>query len=347
MPRGETNGKASVSEWHKNEFEAHELEALDGCDLCGGPDADAKALFAKQGLTVRQCASCGLMYVSPRLRPHILWQRYERTYFENEYLPQHCQAAREAGRSIHKAPLRELVRHAGGRGRLLDVGCATGLFLAAARADGWDVVGSELSSFAALYAGQQMGIPVHAGAFEALELAPGTIDAVTLWDTLEHVQSPRAVLEKAFALLRPGGALALTTPNVGGLTYACLRDRWWQVAPKEHIFYFAPRTLVLLLERCGFAVKALYTTAFDPRYFVNAILGRQVKPWPIHAAEQASRADPGRPPATRDGPLAAFAGLLRKVAVAPAARLLGALRLTDTINAYATRRGKECPIEAG
>jgi 2-polyprenyl-3-methyl-5-hydroxy-6-metoxy-1,4-benzoquinol methylase len=274
-----------MSEWYKTEFADHELEYLEFCDLCGSPGSQAKPLFTKLGLPVVQCSKCELIYVNPRLRQDILWQRYSQEVFLNEYLPQYGEYDEQLNYRLHAPRLRELGLYASSPGRLLDIGCAIGLFLAAARLDGWEVMGNELQPLAATYALEQFDIPVVAGNFETLDLASGSFDALTMWDTIEHVQSPRAALIKAAKLIRPGGILALSTPNVAGISFHLLRDRWWLVEPKEHIFYFTPKTMTHLLDQTGFEVKKLWTATMDFYYLYNTLRGREVMPWHIRVAE--------------------------------------------------------------
>lgn len=140
------------------------------------------------------------------------------------------------------------------------------------------MVGNELSRFASEYANCKFGIPVLPGNVDDLNLASHSFDAITLWDTLEHLLSPRAAIRKAAELLKPGGALALSTPNVGGITYYFLRERWWIIAPREHLFYFSPQTITRLLNDCGFEIKKLWTVDIDFFYLHNTWRGRNVEP---------------------------------------------------------------------
>ena len=74
---------------------------------------------------------------------------------------------------------------------MLDVGCATGEFLAAAKARGWEGYGVETSAIAADYAARTYGVQIHVGALDSVPWPAGWFDAVTLWDVIEHVPSPR------------------------------------------------------------------------------------------------------------------------------------------------------------
>lgn len=157
-----------------------ELEYVEACDLCGSPSNRARPLFTKRGLSIVKCPGCGLFYVNPRVPQEVLWQRLSHDCFVDEYLPQSREYDEQANYRFQTPRLLALNGHAPARGRLLDVGCATGLFLAAACMDGWEVTGNELSPFAADYARQHFNVPVAVGNSETIDLLPGSFDAVTM-----------------------------------------------------------------------------------------------------------------------------------------------------------------------
>ena len=83
----------------------------------------------------------------------------------------------------------------GGRpGRVLDVGCGRGFLLDAFRRRGWTVEGTEMSAASSAHAREVLGIPVHVGPLESLDLPAESFDAATLWHVLEHVTSPASLL---------------------------------------------------------------------------------------------------------------------------------------------------------
>jgi 2-polyprenyl-3-methyl-5-hydroxy-6-metoxy-1,4-benzoquinol methylase len=130
--------------------------------------------------------------------------------------------------------LHTIKRHVSG-GRLLDVGCATGYFLNAARLD-FEVSGVEPSRWAVDYARTRLHLNVTEGHLEAVDLPLEGFDVITMNDVIEHFSDPRAALERSAALLRPGGILYLVTPDIGSLSARVLRGRWWGLRP-AHLYY--------------------------------------------------------------------------------------------------------------
>jgi 2-polyprenyl-3-methyl-5-hydroxy-6-metoxy-1,4-benzoquinol methylase len=263
-----------------------------------------------------------------------LWQRYSQEYFENEYLPIHGQYDERANHAVQAPYLRDLERYVAG-GRMYEFGAATGLFLAAARLDGWQVAGNELSAFAAEYARRTHALSITTGPAEEVDAPAGSYDAVVLWETIEHVRSPRRVLEQAARLLRPGGVLGLSTPNIDSGAFRALGSRWWIVAPKEHIYYFGPSTLGRALDATGFQVRLVRTVALDFPYIYQTLRGRNYPPAHLRYAP-ANRLGPGpaAPP-----PLSARVKTGLITVARPFVSLgVDVTRLGDQLTVYATRK---------
>jgi 2-polyprenyl-3-methyl-5-hydroxy-6-metoxy-1,4-benzoquinol methylase len=246
------------------------LEEVDGryervpaCEVCGAPSADHPTLFWKYSTPVVRCRACGLVYANPRWKAEHLFGRYGDPAYWQHYADTVRPTLDPTANRARWAPYLDGLEPARRDGRLLDVGCATGEFLAAARARGWEPHGVDISPVAAARAAELTGAPVHVGTLATVPYPPGSFDAVTLWDVIEHSQRPRADVTAVARLLRPGGRLGMTTPNVGSLTYRLLGRKWSVVGPNEHIYYFSPATLGRLLAGCGFEVVATRTEGLE------------------------------------------------------------------------------------
>jgi len=123
------------------------------------------------------------------------------------------------------------------KGTLLDVGAATGFFLKLAVDRGWSGIGIEPSAHASAI-GREKGLDVRTTTFQADSIPPASVDVITLWDVIEHVPDPRAVLQAAYRALRPGGLVAINTPDSGSLIARILGHKWHLVVPPEHLFLF-------------------------------------------------------------------------------------------------------------
>jgi len=153
-----------------------------------------------------------------------------------------------------------MLKRLGACGKLLDIGCSVGLFLNAARQEGFDVAGVELSPEPARFARQHFQLDVFCGTLESAPWGDGSFNVVTLWDVREHLPDPRATLQQVARILRPGGHLAIRVPDGEFHLWKTFFLRpWfghrfiWMEVP-NHLNHFRPRTLRRLLEETGFDV---------------------------------------------------------------------------------------------
>lgn len=145
--------------------------------------------------------------------------------------------------------------------RLLDVGCSSGAFLASARKLGCEVEGVEPAPQAAA-AAARLGLVVHAGTLDQAALPAGSFDAVTLFEVIEHLNAPNALLREIHRVLRPGGLLLVGTGNTASWTARVLGERWDYFSIDRHgghISFFNPGSLRLAGQRCGFELACIET----------------------------------------------------------------------------------------
>lgn len=103
--------------------------------------------------------------------------------------------------------------------KILDVGCATGLFLQLARNDGWRVYGVEISPLAAAFAQKQFHLPIFVGTLEEAKLPSHSFSVITSWEVLPYIEDPRSFFQEVNRLLRPGGLLAFQLTVVDSLLH--------------------------------------------------------------------------------------------------------------------------------
>lgn len=146
--------------------------------------------------------------------------------------------------------------------RLLDVGCGTGWFLEVARDQGYVVSGIEIGRDLAQYTSQKLGATIHT--VPLTELSPDEkFDVITLFDVLEHVTDPRALLGSIHSHLNPEGIALLFTPNLDSVGIALLGERSSLIMPAEHLFYFTPTSLCKLIEETPLEVLEFETKGMD------------------------------------------------------------------------------------
>ena len=145
---------------------------------------------------------------------------------------------------------RRLALLGGGSGRLLDIGAGRGRFVADARAAGWDAHGIEPSA-RGIEGARLLGVELQRAGIDDASVAPGSLDAATLWHVLEHLDEPGAALERIAGWLRPGGLLLVGVPNLGGVQARLGADRWYHLDVPRHRTHFTLAGLHALLRAHG------------------------------------------------------------------------------------------------
>ena len=150
---------------------------------------------------------------------------------------------------------------------LLDVGCGDGLFLYFLQEKGWHVLGVEpgLSRSAAR---GNLPITIFTGYLRDANLASDSFDVLRFHHSLEHMLDPLAELREARRILKPGGLLTITVPNIESLPARILGRHWSNLNLPQHIWHFRPYTITKLLERVGFQdIKVHRVASWTPLKF--------------------------------------------------------------------------------
>ena len=150
------------------------------------------------------------------------------------------------------------------------MGCAAGFFVDEASRCGWQARGVDVSDVMV-----DWGRRHTAGDISVGTLRDAPVDrvesCVTMWDYIEHALDPRGDVEDAFARLRPGGVLALSTGDAGSALARLSLERWHLMTPRHHNYFFTQRTMTRLLRSVGFDVLYLRHPAavFPFRYLAH------------------------------------------------------------------------------
>jgi len=224
------------------------------CILCGGNEREL--LVKNEPWYIYRCASCGLGFLDPRPSKEDIAKLYDKEYCEDQFVE-----GGEVGSSEFKKRLSletHRVRFFRGlkrKGRILDIGCGYGFFLAACRTMyGYEVHGIDVSSWAAHYAVEKLGLSVTVGEIGSVNLPPHRFDVITMWHFLEHTRDPREAILKAVDLLKEDGILVIDVPNYQGTEARKNWNNWVGWQPPYHFFHFTLQTLKGLLAECGFRV---------------------------------------------------------------------------------------------
>jgi SAM-dependent methyltransferase len=137
-------------------------------------------------------------------------------------------------------------------GRLVDAGAGRGRFLAAALRVGYDAVGVEPSLREV-----DPGLPLLGVSLLDAPIESGSVDVVTLWHVLEHLEDPAGALSVLRSWLGPDGTLVLGVPNLGSLQARLTGGRWYHLDLPRHRTHFTVDGLSRLLVTAGFEVVSV------------------------------------------------------------------------------------------
>ena len=246
-----------------------ETETVD-CLMCGGDDFET-VIIASDPTTgiggrfrVVRCRDCRLAFTNPRPTPTSIGPFYPDDYQPYISRPWSNTARDRRRRSLEAAVLQRYFGYPGessnwknrwrawwGKrrirrsrqrqswipfrepGRLLDFGCGAGMFLREMHEFGWSVEGLDFSLAMARQVGEEHGIKVHVGTLPHADVTPQSFDAVTMWNSLEHVFQPRETVRHAGTALRSGGLLVVGVPNFDSWSFQTFQQEIEQICLKS------------------------------------------------------------------------------------------------------------------
>ncbi len=259
------------------------------CGVCGSPRFHhlfnaRDYIYGNAGAwPVAQCDHCGVVFMNPRIAPSAIEQFYPQDYYASTqgiHNPNRItwrRAAKDAaaesyfGYSIPRHdPLRyrligwlilpftkrwtatrKYIYPVAG-GRVLDVGCGNGQWLAEYSRLGWEAEGVEPNLSSAAIA-RQAGYRVNAGQLLDAQYPASCFDAVTMWDALEHIHNPGEVMREIYRITKLHGKVYISVPNFGSWYGRNFKDKWFMFTAPLHYYHYTQGTLSRLLREAGFA----------------------------------------------------------------------------------------------
>jgi SAM-dependent methyltransferase len=209
----------------------------------------------------------------------------------------------------HALLLKQVLRDVGAPASIVDVGCGDGAatILAAQVNPGHRIVGLDWSADALRHA-QARGLTLVRAEVEptGLPIASGRADVVVMSELIEHLLDPDSVLEEVWRVLKPGGTLLLSTPNLAawynrGLLALGIQPLFTEVSLRAvfgrpgtqvagHLRLFTARALVGLLAARGFGSIGVSGACYHDVPWPLRPLDRAFCAWPAAASILLARA---------------------------------------------------------
>lgn len=244
------------------------------CPVCQGTRISS-VFVSKNGYPIVRCDDCHVVFTDARTAPppSELYPTFDQS---DTAALRGVRAAMSVFRRQRAAFVRSV---AAPPARVLDYGCGNGAFAGYMAHAGYESVG--LEPFSLGTTARSGNLTLMQAPLEEAAAELGTFDVITLWHVLEHVPAPVDVLQKLKALLRPGGTLVVSVPNLASWQGALFGGAWFHLDPPRHLVHFERDTLRDCLGRAGLRVQK--EVAFLPEYgtsgwmqsALNAVLPHQ------------------------------------------------------------------------
>lgn len=237
----------------KDIWPAEDLVSRGVCPLCRAPANGPVITRRSDGLALRRCCTCDLLFVDPVPSESALMRCYGPEYFGRsnimrrigpgvDYQP--SVADIEAGKVKGYAEITANFELTGKS--ILEVGCATGALLQSLKKhDPATLIGVDVAEHQIAYGREQFGLDLRCTKLEKAGFAPAQFDLIVMLDVIEHAWDTRALFAAAAHSLKEGGALLIRTPNA---------DSYWVAGPRwnylhcglEHVAYLSKASLARL-----------------------------------------------------------------------------------------------------
>lgn len=230
------------------------------CPNCSNKQYDV--VFLKNGFQFVQCNNCDLIYVNPQVRKEVLKIFYTYKSQANDmWIDVLLTDMQQEFNKKYYNEVLDMINMSINKGKLLDVGCSIGDFLACAKQRGFECEGIELNSKAVKYA-RTRGIDVKQKTLEDLDVKESMYDIITLLGVLEHLPNPKDILISINSILKPGGFIFVAVPNVYSFVTAIIKEKAKTFDGRNHLICFSVKTLQNILQSTGFSVLNYDTTIY-------------------------------------------------------------------------------------
>ena len=247
------------------------------CPVCGAA-LNGKAVSRHPDRSYWRCPACGIIAMYRSSPPPV---EYGKEYFFELYKKQYGKTYIEDFPNLVKTGKRRLTiiqkllgKAAHQKPSLLDIGCAYGPFLVAAKELGFSPLGIDPARDAVRYVTETLSIPAIHGPFPECFVSttphsplPTPFNIITLWYVIEHFRDCVSVLAEIRKLLKPGGIVAFATPSFSGVSGRASLERFLEQSPADHWTVWSPRMCKKALQAHGFYVKKIVVTGHHPERF--------------------------------------------------------------------------------
>lgn len=242
------------------------------CPVCGNQDfikhLELRDYFLTQeDFELIRCSSCGLIKTIPEPSEDNIGNYYKSAEYLSHATTSHTlktfiyNLIRNKNLNSKKNLLN---KYAKGKD-LLDIGCATGVFLDYCKKHGYSVQGMEPNQQAREYAVNHYKLRVY-DISETAKIPDHSIDIITLWHVLEHVSDLNDRMTFIYNSLRENGTAIIALPNPSSFDATYYGKFWAAYDVPRHLYHFSKETFINLADKHRFEVIDIVPMPFDAYY---------------------------------------------------------------------------------
>lgn len=248
------------------------MELLQNCPICNSTQFNTSIsgkdyFLSGETFSIVRCESCGFRFTNPRPDAEELSQYYQ----SSDYIS-HSDARKGIFNNIYQwirkytlSKKHNLIATHSTKGKLLDIGCATGHFLYLMKKKGWETYGIEPDK------------KTRDSAIEAYKLNVFTeeeldtfekefFDVITMWHVLEHVSQLNKRIAQLKRLLKKDGVIFIAVPNCSSYDAEKYGVFWAGYDLPRHLYHFTAEDMKRVLKNFGLIVEEVMPMKFDSFY---------------------------------------------------------------------------------
>jgi SAM-dependent methyltransferase len=248
------------------------------CPVCGSKEWIIR--YRINEWDIDECASCGFARIDPLPGKEARGGYYsedkvrDRNVKKRSALKNFAKSMKHFFKNISsrdkgKIFISKLYRYLKPGAKVLDVGCGDGTFLEMIK-NRFVCTGIEISDYLVAHARKKDRMVILEGDFINNDFKDGKYDGVVMMALIEHLDRPLEALKKCSGLLNDNGMLLLKTVNYGSLNRRIAGTRWAGFRPPDHIVYFNPYNLRVILKKSGFKKINVHATPFSDNMYCEA-----------------------------------------------------------------------------
>lgn len=236
-----------------------EFDEIDNTNPCGYCQSrESLRLYPTYSISgddfyINRCLKCRAVFPTPRPTQEQLDQAYDDSYYGKgeAKFTSGIEKVLDYFRSMR---VRKVSRYITAPAKILDIGCGNGRFLDYLIKQGFEGYGIELPGKAAQRAGQIPGVHLKAGRLTEGDFSENFFDGICMWHVFEHLTEPKETLQIIQKILKPGGYLMMSLPNINSLQSRLFRGKWLHLDPPKHLFFLGAADLTSAMKEFGFRV---------------------------------------------------------------------------------------------